>query len=121
MPLRSGPTAQIGTEVGPGAAGACIAILGCRAARGVERRRRYWNGGARRGADRADDVWRDRAPMGARTRRQRHIAMTLEMRGYCEKCRAALAHDAVAYICSFECTFCGSCADALSQVCPNCG
>ena len=35
--------------------------------------------------------------------------MSLEMRGACEKCGKALPHDsAEAYICSFECTWCGS-------------
>ncbi|RYY11673.1 MAG: DUF1272 domain-containing protein, partial [Alphaproteobacteria bacterium] len=26
-----------------------------------------------------------------------------------------------AFICSFECTFCAECADALDERCPNCG
>ena len=26
-----------------------------------------------------------------------------------------------AFICSFECTFCAECADALDDICPNCG
>jgi len=26
-----------------------------------------------------------------------------------------------AFICSFECTFCAECADALDDRCPNCG
>ncbi|MEE4205255.1 MAG: DUF1272 domain-containing protein, partial [Erythrobacter sp.] len=25
-----------------------------------------------------------------------------------------------AFICSFECTFCASCAEALDDLCPNC-
>ena len=45
----------------------------------------------------------------------------LEMRTSCEKCDAALAADAAARICSFECTFCPSCADEMSATCPNCG
>ena len=28
---------------------------------------------------------------------------------------------ACAFICSFECTFCAECADALDDMCPNCG
>jgi hypothetical protein len=45
----------------------------------------------------------------------------LEMRDVCERCEAALAHDAEARICSYECTFCPSCASDLAGVCPNCG
>jgi hypothetical protein len=47
--------------------------------------------------------------------------MALEMRDRCERCGAALAADGDALICSYECTFCRSCADEMSQVCPNCG
>lgn len=47
--------------------------------------------------------------------------MTLEMRVECERCHAALAADGTAHICSYECTFCASCADAMAGVCPNCG
>ena len=47
--------------------------------------------------------------------------MSLEMRAECERCGAALAADGEAVICSHECTFCRSCADALESVCPNCG
>jgi len=43
------------------------------------------------------------------------------MRETCERCGAALTADGEAYICSHECTFCGECAGALGQVCPNCG
>ncbi len=46
--------------------------------------------------------------------------MTLEMRDRCERCGRGLAADGEAFICSHECTFCGSCAAELSQVCPNC-
>ncbi len=46
----------------------------------------------------------------------------LEMRPDCEKCGVDLAADAGgAFICSFECTFCAVCADALDERCPNCG
>ena len=45
----------------------------------------------------------------------------LEMRAQCEKCEAALAADSNdARICSFECTFCASCADEMDGRCPNC-
>jgi hypothetical protein len=47
--------------------------------------------------------------------------MALEMRTECERCEVALAPDGDAAICSFECTFCVSCADAMERVCPNCG
>lgn len=47
--------------------------------------------------------------------------MALEMRPVCEKCEARLAHDAEAFICSFECTFCGTCTEAMDNICPNCG
>jgi uncharacterized protein len=45
----------------------------------------------------------------------------LEMRAVCEKCDAALPEAGEARICSFECTFCGPCADDMANVCPNCG
>ncbi|MBA4042478.1 MAG: DUF1272 domain-containing protein [Sphingobium sp.] len=46
----------------------------------------------------------------------------LEMRPDCERCGADLpAPSAGAFICSFECTFCAECADALDERCPNCG
>ncbi len=47
--------------------------------------------------------------------------MSLELRDTCEKCARALPHDAVAYICSHECTFCEDCTKQMSKVCPNCG
>ncbi|HUQ40173.1 MAG TPA: DUF1272 domain-containing protein [Acidimicrobiales bacterium] len=46
----------------------------------------------------------------------------LEMRGTCEKCQATLEADAAdAVICSFECTFCAPCGEAMVGKCPNCG
>jgi uncharacterized protein len=47
----------------------------------------------------------------------------LELRPTCENCNAALPpHSTQARICSYECTFCASCADGVIQnVCPNCG
>ena len=44
----------------------------------------------------------------------------LEMRAACEKCESALPEAAEARICSFECTFCAPCADAMASICPNC-
>ena len=46
--------------------------------------------------------------------------MSLEMRTSCERCSAALAPDADAFICSYECTFCPACGEELARVCPNC-
>ena len=47
--------------------------------------------------------------------------MALEMRPVCERCGAALSADGPARICSFECTFCVACTEAMKGVCPNCG
>jgi len=47
--------------------------------------------------------------------------VALEMRGVCERCGGALTADGPATICSFECTFCVDCAEAIEHVCPNCG
>jgi hypothetical protein len=47
--------------------------------------------------------------------------MALELKGACEKCEATLAQIGTAYICSYECTYCGSCAEQMNFVCPNCG
>ena len=47
----------------------------------------------------------------------------LQMRPNCECCNKDLpANTAGAMICSFECTFCESCAESvLHGKCPNCG
>jgi hypothetical protein len=47
--------------------------------------------------------------------------VALELRSACERCEAATSADGVAYICSFECTFCASCTAELAHTCPNCG
>ena len=47
--------------------------------------------------------------------------MALELKGICEKCGATLTTSGVAYICSYECTYCASCAEQMNFVCPNCG
>jgi uncharacterized protein len=47
--------------------------------------------------------------------------MALEMRAVCERCGTALEADGEAFICSFECTFCTTCARGMELVCPNCG
>jgi hypothetical protein len=46
--------------------------------------------------------------------------MALEMRTECERCGAVLTGNGDAVICSYECTFCSLCADAVDHVCPNC-
>ncbi len=46
----------------------------------------------------------------------------LQMRPDCERCGTDLPAEAPgAFICSFECTFCARCAEALDDQCPNCG
>jgi hypothetical protein len=47
----------------------------------------------------------------------------LQLRPTCEHCNKALPPASnEARICSFECTFCADCVDAvLANVCPNCG
>ncbi|WP_088181820.1 DUF1272 domain-containing protein [Sphingobium sp. Z007] len=46
----------------------------------------------------------------------------LAMRPDCERCGTDLpANQPGAFICSFECTFCATCAEALDDRCPNCG
>jgi hypothetical protein len=46
--------------------------------------------------------------------------MALEMRTQCEKCDHPLTPTGEAFICTFECTFCGTCATAMKNACPNC-
>lgn len=47
----------------------------------------------------------------------------LDLRPNCELCDRDLAPDATdVRICSYECTYCASCADTvLEDVCPTCG
>ena len=47
----------------------------------------------------------------------------LELRPTCEHCNKTLPPDSLeARICTYECTFCAACVDAvLGNVCPNCG
>jgi len=44
----------------------------------------------------------------------------LKMKPACEKCGRELAHTQTAYICSYECTFCEACSEAMNAICPNC-
>lgn len=39
----------------------------------------------------------------------------------CEKCHAALALEAEAVCCAFQCTFCPECGAGYNHICPNCG
>ncbi len=45
----------------------------------------------------------------------------LEMKPCCEQCDAPVPWEGAAEICSFECTFCPPCAEAMAHRCPNCG
>ena len=47
----------------------------------------------------------------------------LQLRPSCECCDRVLPPESTdARICSFECTFCATCADqTLKGICPNCG
>ncbi|HZQ65495.1 MAG TPA: DUF1272 domain-containing protein [Gaiellaceae bacterium] len=47
--------------------------------------------------------------------------MALEMRPSCERCDAPLSADGLAAICSYECTFCPACSEAMGHVGSNCG
>jgi hypothetical protein len=47
--------------------------------------------------------------------------MALELKRACEKCGVMLTSDGVAYICSYECTYCANCAEQINAICPNCG
>jgi hypothetical protein len=45
----------------------------------------------------------------------------IELRPSCERCDVDLPVDSPdARICTFECTFCASCAEAMGGACPNC-
>ncbi|MSQ19327.1 MAG: DUF1272 domain-containing protein [Betaproteobacteria bacterium] len=47
----------------------------------------------------------------------------LQLRPNCERCNVDLPPDSrSARMCSFECTFCTTCAEGeLQGICPNCG
>ena len=45
----------------------------------------------------------------------------LEMRRECERCSTLLTPNGIAFICSYECTYCERCGDALGYKCANCG
>ncbi|WP_390890471.1 DUF1272 domain-containing protein [Tunturiibacter lichenicola] len=43
------------------------------------------------------------------------------MKSECERCNAALDANGIAFICSYDCSFCATCAQVLNAICPNCG
>lgn len=45
----------------------------------------------------------------------------LELRPGCECCDVDLPPSSLAFICTFECTWCASCAERMGHECPNCG
>jgi organic hydroperoxide reductase OsmC/OhrA len=47
--------------------------------------------------------------------------LALEMKTSCERCSVPIELAAPAWICSFECTFCTTCAGELAFTCKNCG
>lgn len=44
----------------------------------------------------------------------------LKMKPQCERCQASTPQKGVAFICSFECTFCEDCTKQMNATCPNC-
>ncbi len=44
----------------------------------------------------------------------------LDMKARCERCDAVIRDEDVAYICSYECTFCAACSRWFQSRCPNC-
>lgn len=44
----------------------------------------------------------------------------MEMKTICETCEFKLTQNGEAFICSYECTYCESCASEHLFVCPNC-
>ena len=45
----------------------------------------------------------------------------LKMKKKCLVCAVKLLNDSLAYICSYECTYCEKCAEDHKHVCINCG
>lgn len=44
----------------------------------------------------------------------------MEMKNKCLKCNVHPNLEAIAYICSYECTFCEDCTKLFANICPNC-
>jgi uncharacterized protein len=61
------------------------------------------------------------AGRGYRLAVQSEKKLGLAMKAACERCQALLPSDERALICSYECTFCDRCAEAMRFACPNCG
>ena len=59
-------------------------------------------------------------PVAAITPSPRPEPPVLEMRPACERCAAPLPRGAAAFICSYECTFCPACSQAMDGTCSNC-
>ena len=47
--------------------------------------------------------------------------MSLKMRPKCECCDTVFEDNCIAFICSYECTFCAPCTVEMDHTCPNCG
>ena len=45
----------------------------------------------------------------------------MEMKSNCEQCSKPLEQDGMAYVCSYECTYCEDCTTGMRNICPNCG
>jgi uncharacterized protein len=45
--------------------------------------------------------------------------MALDLKPSCEWCAVAIPRDGVAFICSYECTYCEACTAALGATCPK--
>ena len=43
------------------------------------------------------------------------------MRDGCEECGGDLPADSMAYVCSYECTFCPMCSSSMQYICSHCG
>ena len=46
--------------------------------------------------------------------------MALEVKGRAKNA-GSCSRRVVAYICSYECTYCANCAEQINAICPNCG
>lgn len=44
----------------------------------------------------------------------------MEMRSNCEKCNTFISSEGIAYVCSYECTFCEPCTKEMIYICTNC-
>jgi len=44
----------------------------------------------------------------------------LDMKPRCERCGVHLIDEELAFICSYECTFCENCTRWFQNRCPNC-